>query len=84
MDKKKWLLKHPCIEPPCGWEYDEERTGLTIKQPDIHQLVDKIIKHRTHRKLLPVNPNIVLIEVHEQICKKLEYDEAFCKVDRNG
>jgi len=85
MENKKWLLKHLNIEPPCGWEFYEERTEFTVlKQSNVHQLVDKVIEHRKYRKLLPTNPIIVLYEIQQQICQKLNYDESFCKVDRNG
>lgn len=81
---KNWLLKHINTEPPCGWEYFEERTETLIKARDRHELVDKVIEHRNYKELLPTNPNIVLNEVQQQICEKLDGDEAYCIVDKNG
>ena len=80
----RWRLRHPSSEPPDGWKYFEDRTDITIKARDRHELVDKIIDHRKYKGLLPTNPNIVLKEIQQQICERLGGDASHCIVDRNG
>ena len=80
----RWRLRHPSKEPPDGWKFFEERTDITVKAKNKHELDDKVIDHRKYKELLPTNPKSVLKEIEQQIFDNLKGDPAYCLVDRNG
>lgn len=72
-------LKHKGTVPPGGWRYLQIDTGLWIEGESFGDLVDKAIRHRTHKGIDPKDADSVAADVERQICSRL--GESFCKAE---
>ena len=63
-------LRHPSDVPPCGWQYLEPRTRLTLKGDNLADLVSHVHTHRQHNGF-PDSLEQARLDVQRQICSKL-------------
>lgn len=59
------MLRNRNLLPPGGFPFTEERTGLKFNEQSWSLLIDKIISHREHKELLPVDRLEVEAEVEK-------------------
>ena len=63
-------LRHPSDVPPCGWQYLEPRTRLTLTGDNLADLVSQVHTHRQHNGF-PDTIEQARLDVQRQICSKL-------------
>lgn len=69
-------LRHPNTVPPGGWVYVQMETKARLEDENIHQLVTKVVSHRTYKGLPRISRDEVREDVEQQICSGLAGGEC--------
>ncbi len=65
------LLGNPRQTPPSGFVYVQPETQTRMEHETLGELVDTVIAHRLYKGLRPVDPQIVSIQIQQQICQSM-------------
>jgi hypothetical protein len=75
-------IRHPNQNPPGGWRFLQKETMAVIQGESSGDLIQRVIKHRLHKGLSPVDADAVWDEIQRQICTRLGIHE--CKSEGPG
>lgn len=74
------ILRNERNEPPGGWRYKQEETGLQLMERTLPDLCRKIREHRRYKDLKgSLDLNEISIEVQRQICANMNDSPVFCR-----
>lgn len=74
------ILRNERNEPPGGWRYTQEETGLKLMERTLPDLCRKIREHRTYKGLgRSLDLEVISVEVQRQICAGMNNSPVFCR-----
>ena len=74
------ILKNERNEPPGGWRYKQEDTGLSLMEDSLSKLCRKVADHRRYKDLKgSLDLDQISLEVQRQICAGMNNSEVFCR-----
>lgn len=65
------VLRYAHTLPPGGFCYVQPQTGYRMEADSMDGLVELVCRHRQYRKLEPVEPEAVRMEVEDTMCRAL-------------
>ena len=74
------ILRNLRDEPPGGWRYKQEETGLQMMERNLPDLCRKIADHRRYKDLKrTLDLDAIALEVQRQICAGMNDSPTFCR-----